>query len=399
MVSTDTRLASLKRKLEAIKAFKRCGESSTPIQSEYHLPSLSLLNDYVITASNSRIDIRVLEDKLSEFNLKGEVINVRKGPVLSRYEIKLARGVRLAEVRNVSEDLALALMTQNIRIQAPIPGTDLVGIEVPNSIPSTIGLKNVLSSWNGTTMKLPIALGVDAIGNPKTVDLTKMPHLLIAGTTGSGKSVCLNNIVLSILYSKAPTECRLVLVDPKRVEFSMYKNVPHLWRDVVTDPANAVTVFDSLIEEMENRYKLLSDVGVRNIESYNTDNRLMPYIVAVVDEMADLMMCSGKELENKIVRLAQLARAVGIHLVLATQKPIVKVITGLIKSNISSRIAFQTASMTDSRVILDCNGAEKLIGKGDMLALLPGNTEPERLQGAWVSDAEIKAVVESIKMR
>jgi S-DNA-T family DNA segregation ATPase FtsK/SpoIIIE len=283
-------------------------------------------------------------------------------------------------------------MSGNVRILAPVPGTNLVGIEVANEAQDVIGLRSVLESYKGTE-RLPIAIGVDTVGQAKIFDLTKMFHVLIAGQTGSGKSVCINSIILSLLYTKTPDECQLILVDPKRVEMTPYHDIPHLRCPVVTEPAEAPGIFSSLIAEMERRYEVLAEKQVRNIEGYNElGGPRMPYIVTVVDEMADLMMTSGKGLEKMIVRLAQLSRAVGIHLVLATQKPIVEVITGMIKSNMPSRIAFRVASNMDSRVILDCGGAEKLVGRGDMLVLYPGISEPERYHGAWVSDDEIRLV-------
>jgi S-DNA-T family DNA segregation ATPase FtsK/SpoIIIE len=385
---------SLQKKIQAIKELKL---GPARVFKKYVAPSLALLKDYCSGTPESQIEPKVLENKMAEFGLTGTVVNISRGPVITRYEIKLDRGVKLSQVRSVSEDLALALMSEHIRIQAPIPSTNLVGIEVPNAKPSTIALKTVLEGMNKTG-HLPIAVGVDTTGEAKSVDLTKMPHLLIAGQTGSGKSVCLNGIILSILYTKSPEECQLVLVDPKRVEMTSYKNIPHLRCPVVTEPEDAVKVFESLIKEMENRYRLMASREVRNIESYNSlGTEKLPYIVCVVDEMADLMMCSGKELEKMIVRLAQLSRAVGIHLVLATQKPVVTVITGLIKSNMPSRIAFQVSSQSDSRVILDTNGAESLIGRGDMLMTYPGTPDPVRFHGAWVSDAEIQAVTSSLK--
>jgi S-DNA-T family DNA segregation ATPase FtsK/SpoIIIE len=363
---------------------------------KYVAPDLSLLKDYDAGTPESQIESKVLEDKMAEFGLTGTVVNISRGPVITRYEIRLASGVKLSSVRSVSEDLALALMSEHIRIQAPIPGTNLVGIEVPNGKASTIALKAVLEGMDKTG-HLNVAVGVDTTGKAKSVDLTKMPHLLIAGQTGSGKSVCLNGIILSILYTKTPEECQLILIDPKRVEMVSYKDIPHLRCPVVTEPEDAVKVFEGLIKEMENRYRLLAGREVRNIESYNSMGKEhLPYIVCVVDEMADLMMCSGKALEKMIVRIAQLARAVGIHLVLATQKPVVSVITGLIKSNVPSRIAFQVTSSSDSRVILDTNGAEALIGRGDMLAVFPGTPDPIRYHGAWVSDSEIQAVARSL---
>ena len=387
----------LKKSLEAMKRLNQKRVILFDETPEYTTPVLSLLKDYNSEATTKTLDSMVLENKLSEFGFESHVENVNKGPVITRYEMKLAKGVRLSQVRNVSEDIALALMSDTIRIQAPIPGTALVGIEIANEKAEIIGLKKILSGYNGTK-KLPISIGVDTIGNPKIIDLAKMPHLLIAGQTGSGKSVCMNSIILSLLYTKTPEECELVLVDPKRVEMASYANLPHLRVPVVTEPEEAVEVFQSLITEMDSRYELLQEYRVRNIESYNEKAEIkMPYIVTLVDEMSDLMMTSGKELEAMIVRIAQLARAVGIHLVLATQRPVAKVITGLIKSNMPSRIAFQVASKLDSRVILDSNGAEKLIGRGDMLMFYPGMSEPERFHGAWVSDDEILAVTDYIK--
>jgi S-DNA-T family DNA segregation ATPase FtsK/SpoIIIE len=280
-----------------------------------------------------------------------------------------------------------------------------VGFEVVNEEPAIIGLKEImkqaikLGRKGRRKYELPVAIGTGTTGEPRVLDLAKMPHVLIAGQTGSGKSVGLNALIMSLLYTRTPEECQLILVDPKRVEMVSYEGMPHLRQPVVMDPEEATAVFHELVNEMERRYELLSEHKVRNILSYNSLEGVerMPYIVTVVDEMADLMMTSGKALEGYIVRLAQLARAVGIHLVLATQKPVVKVITGLIKSNMPSRISFQVASKTDSRVILDENGAEKLAGRGDMLALHSGVSEPERLHGAWVSDAEIASVVAAIK--
>jgi S-DNA-T family DNA segregation ATPase FtsK/SpoIIIE len=409
-----TAIIDLKKKLDLVRSMTE----PERIPTEYKLPVLSLLKEYGLSASQNSMDSKALESKLAEFGFEGKVVGIKKGPVVSRYEVKLAPGIKLSQVRGISEDLAIALMSDKVRILAPIPGTSLVGIEVANEKPSLIGLRKVLETLfganpehksyqkelrkakaKGTTAELAMAIGVDTTGAPVIFDLVRMPHLLIAGQTGSGKSVCLNAIILSILFTKTPEECRLVLVDPKRVEMTSYADIPHLWRPVVTEPEDAPEVFGSLIKEMESRYRILEANRVRNIQSYNGIEGVerMPYIVAVVDEMADLMMTSGKELEAQIVRLAQLARAVGIHLVLATQKPIVKVITGLIKSNMPSRIAFLVGSKMDSRVILDCNGAEKLVGQGDMLMLHPGSSEPERFHGVWVSDAEIESVASATK--
>jgi S-DNA-T family DNA segregation ATPase FtsK/SpoIIIE len=363
----------------------------------YRFPSLDLLRDYPASTSGAQIDCTVIEEKMQEFGLDAEVVHVRKGPMVTRYELKLLNGTKLANVRAISEDLAVALMAGSIRILAPIPGTSLVGIELANDKLSTIGLKTILTPPMDS--KIPISIGVNTVGEPKIVDLTKMPHLLIAGQTGSGKSVCLNSIILSILYHMTPEDCELILVDPKRVEMVSYKNIPHLRCPIVTETEDAIEVFSSLIEEMERRYGLLAEANVRNIESYNEGINSLPYIVTIVDEMSDLMTSNkeaSKKLEGMIVRIAQKARAAGIHLILATQRPVKEVVTGLIKANMPSRIAFQVASKIDSRVILDCNGAEKLIGRGDMLMTYPGAPEPERFHGAWVSDAEISAVVKAL---
>lgn len=384
-----------------LKEFRAAASEEVIETSKYCQPSLGLLRNYPSDASGSTLRPEVLERKLLEFDFRGKVVNVRKGPLITRYEVKLNAGVKISQIRRISEDLAIALMSDKVRIQAPIPGTALVGVEVLNEEPAIIGLREVMKAARKLKKKyqLPLAIGTDTTGEPAILDLARMPHLLIAGQTGSGKSVSLNTIILSILYNQSPDECQLVLVDPKRVELSAYRYVPHLRCDVVTDPEDAVDVMGSLVSEMERRYRALETRGVRNIVSYNSLNDVerMPYIVTVVDEMSDLMLVSGRVLENYIVRLAQLARAVGIHLVLATQKPIVKVITGLIKSNMPSRVSFQVASKSDSRVILDENGAEKLAGRGDMLAMHPGVSEPERLHGAWVSDEEIAKVVETVR--
>lgn len=392
------RITNLKRKLKTIQELNSSPVNQTIKKAKYQFPSLNLLNDYTNGASSKLIEPLELETKIAEFGIESCVDQIRKGPIITRYELKLARGTRISQVRNISEDLALALMSDRVRIQAPIPGTSLVGIEIANEKQAIIGFKSVLegAAFSDAGYHLPIVLGTDTVGSPKVIDLAAMPHLLIAGQTGSGKSVFINNVILSILYTHRPEECQLILVDPKRVEMTSYEGIPHLRYPVVTEPSDALEVFSSLITEMENRYKALSNAGVRNIESYNKQSNEMPYIVCVVDEMADLMMTSGKNLEKMIVRLAQLARAVGIHLVLATQKPVVKVITGLIKSNMPSRISFQVASKQDSRVILDCNGAESLIGRGDML-MSSRSGEPERYHGAWVSDEEIHAITNFIK--
>ena len=382
-------------------AFLRNLEPEENVEDQFKRIPLGLLKGYRTEESVSAMEASVLESKLQEFGFCGKVENVRKGPLITQYEIRLAAGVRLSQIRKVSEDLAVALMSDRIRIQAPIPGTSLVGIEVANESSSLIGLKEIIKAARRSHYDLPIAIGVDIAGNPKIVDLAKLPHLLIAGRTGSRKSVGINAMILSILFTKTPEECRLILVDPKRVEMTPYEGLPHLAQPVVTEPEQFYWVFDSLIKEMDQRYQILRDHKVRNIVSYNRLEGItpMPYQVVVVDEMADMIMTHGKLIEKNIVRLAQLARAVGIHLILATQKPSVTVITGLIKGNMPSRISYHVASKTDSRVILDSNGAEKLLGRGDLLMVHPGCVDPERFHGAWVSDKEIQRVCEFLRGR
>jgi len=361
-------------------------------------PPLDLLKDYKGEASESTLKPLIIENKLGDYGIDGCVQDIHKGPMITRYDIKLARGTRVSQVRKLSEDLGIALMSGKVLIQAPIPGTDLIGIQVANEKVSTVGLKSILKEAQESEMELPIGVGVDILGEPKVVDLAKMPHLLIAGQTGSGKSVGLNSIIMSILYTKTPEECQLVIIDPKRVEMTSYNGIPHLLRPIVTDSNEAVDVFSDLVAEMDNRLSILAEAKVKNIASYNqVSSEPMPYIVTVVDEMSDLMMTSSRLVEPHIVRLAQLARAVGIHLILATQRPTVKVITGLIKSNMPSRMSYQVASGCDSRVILDSNGAENLLGRGDLLMTYPGSSEPVRYHGAWISEQEIQEVCDYIK--
>lgn len=388
---------NIRKLIDDLKSWASGGDSISSTV-EARIPTTDLLKDYEEHAVESSLEPLVIETKLSDYGIEGCVQDIHKGPMITRYDIKLARGVRVSQVKKISEDLEIALMSGKVIIQAPIPGTDSIGIQVANDDISTVGLKGIIEAVQLSNMELPIGIGVDILGKPQVVDLAKLPHLLIAGQTGSGKSVGLNSILMSILFTKTPEECQLVIVDPKRVEMSAYQGIPHLLRPVVTDSDEAVEVFGELVTEMENRYRILAGARVKNIVSYNAiSNERMPYIVAVVDEMADLMMTSSKQIEPHIVRLAQLARAVGIHLVMATQKPIVKVITGLIKSNMPSRISYQVASGCDSRVILDSNGAEKLLGRGDLLMTYPGASEPVRFHGAWVSEQEVERVCNYIK--
>ncbi|MCI0406818.1 MAG: DNA translocase FtsK, partial [candidate division Zixibacteria bacterium] len=345
-----------------------------------------------------------LEKTLATFGVAIEdQIEAHPGPIITRFEFKPAAGVKINQIVSLADDLALALQAKRIRVVAPIPGKAAVGIEVPNPNPQTVYLKEILASnaFADLGMRLPMAFGKTIGGEAIAYDLAKMPHLLIAGATGSGKSVCLNALITSLLYRKHPAELRFIFIDPKMLELSVYAGIPHLERAVVTSPRIAEKVLADAVIEMEERYRALAKASVRNIEDYNRKkkaNERLPYLVIVVDELADLMISSvSTRTETLITRLAQMARAVGIHLVLATQRPSVDVITGLIKANFSSRIAFQVASKVDSRTILDGNGAEKLLGLGDMLFMYTGRPEPERIHGAFISGAETEGLVDFLK--
>lgn len=366
------------------------------------------------TEANIKRTSNILKDKLAEFGIEAEVVNVNIGPIITQYELKPAPGVKVNKFNSYADDLSLALKASSIRIQAPIPGRGLVGIEIPNKQRDIIYLKEVLLSeeMKNNDNTLTIGLGKDISGRAVVADLSKMPHLLIAGATGSGKSVCINTIIMSLLFRTTPDEVRMILIDPKRVELAGYGSIPHLWTDVVTDPEESLETFKWAVEEMERRYGQLQEMGVRDRESFNKkvekansklktgeepEQQKMPYIVIIVDEFADLIMTAGKEIELPITRLAQMARAVGMHLVLATQRPSIKVITGIIKANFPARIAFQVSSRVDSRVILDEMGAEKLLGKGDMLFVPPGTSRIQRIHGAYVSDSEINQVIDYLE--
>jgi S-DNA-T family DNA segregation ATPase FtsK/SpoIIIE len=342
----------------------------------------------------------VMQGKLAEFGIEAEVRNVNIGPIITQYELEPAKGVKVSKFASLADDLALAIKAKSIRVQAPIPGRGLIGIEIPNLTRDMIYLKDLLLSdeMQQSSSKLAFGLGKDISGRAIIADLAKMPHLLIAGATGSGKSVCINTILMSLIMRTTPDDLRLILIDPKRVELAGYSELPHLIGNVVTDPDTALETMYWSVKEMERRYELLQEAKVREIISYNEkaagdeEMERLPYIVIVVDEFADLIMTSGKDIELPIARLAQMARAVGIHLILATQRPSIKVITGIIKANFSARIAFRVSSRVDSRVILDMIGAERLLGSGDMLFVPPGKALPERIHGAFVSDAEIARV-------
>ena len=354
---------------------------------------------------------KILVQKLAEFNVDAEVINVNIGPIITQYEIKPAPGVKVSKFHALADDLALAIKAKSIRVQAPIPGRGLIGIEIPNINRDTIYLKDVLLSEQMENMesKLAIGLGKDTSGNPMVADLAAMPHLLIAGATGSGKSVCINTIISCLLLRTTPDEVRLVLIDPKRIELAGYEGIPHLIQNVVTDNEDVLTVLNWGVNEMERRYELFQNHKVRNLQGYNEKIKAMkangeelvddelPYIIIIVDELADLMMSVGRDVERPITRLAQMARAIGVHLILATQRPSIKVITGIIKANFPSRIAFQVSTKIDSRVIIDANGAEKLLGKGDSLFLPPGKGITERIHCAFISDSEIHNLVSYLK--
>ena len=398
-------------------------ELSPDPAADYELPSLDLLlaTEYLELDQQEqevRDRAKVLEKTFAEFGFKVKVVEIETGPVISQYEIELEAGLRLSKITNLADDLAIALRVPSVRIVAPIPGKNSVGIEVPNTTRQMVRLREVIEETQAKarTMKIPIFLGKDVAGNPMVVDMASMPHLLIAGRTGTGKSVCLNSIIVSMLMTRRPDEVRMLMIDPKMVELTPYKSLPHLMHPVVTDMKKAEAILAWAVDKMEERYALLAKVGVRHLTQYNALGRdelikrmkpetdeeaaaiptTMPFIVMIADEIADMMMTAGKEIEAHIIRLAQKSRAVGIHLILATQKPTVDVITGLIKSNLPARIAFQVASRTDSRVVLDEMGAERLLGNGDMLFLSPGTSQILRGQGTYLSDDEIGGVMGAI---
>ncbi|MDD3501018.1 MAG: DNA translocase FtsK [Candidatus Cloacimonadales bacterium] len=350
---------------------------------------------------------KIIISKLAEFDIEAKVVNVNIGPIITQYELQPAPGIKVNRFVSLADDLTLAVKAKSIRVQAPIPGRGLIGIEIPNKQSDIIYLRDILLSEEADKSKslLTIGLGKDIAGRPVVTDLAKMPHLLIAGATGAGKSVCINTIIASILFNTCPDEVRLVMIDPKRIELSGYEGIPHLIQNVVTDPDDAMTALNWAVYEMERRYELLQEFKVRDIVAYNqkveeqfgteeTVIHKLPYIIVIVDEFADLIMTAGREIEMPITRLAQMARAIGIHLILATQRPSIKVITGVIKANFPARIAFRVSSKVDSRVIMDAMGAEKLLGRGDMLFLPPGKANPERIHGAFISDSEIEGLVE-----
>jgi S-DNA-T family DNA segregation ATPase FtsK/SpoIIIE len=382
-----------------------------PRSKRYDVPVEGLLQEYSDglywhVDDKTREAGETLRVTLEEFGIQAEVTGIRKGPVITMFEILPAPGVKLSKIVNLSDNIALRLAASSVRIVAPIPGKHAVGIEIPNKERAIVGFGDLVQegSFQTPRQEIPIALGKDIPGDAQIVDLTRMPHVLIAGATGSGKSVCVNSIICSILYRRAPHEVKLILIDPKIVELKFYNDIPHLLTPVITDPKRAFQALQYCIYEMERRYSLLDALQVRDIKSYNKKIKArnlatepLPYIVVVVDEFADLMATSGKELESTLARLAAMSRAVGIHLVLATQRPSTDVITGLIKANIPSRIAFMVASKVDSRIILDSMGAEKLLGRGDMLFTSAWDPFPLRMQGAFLSEEEVERVVTYVK--
>ena len=376
-----------------------------PHERPWTLPRITLLDPDTETADAVLHDhvrnVRIIEEKLRSFQIPAVVVATNTGPVVTQYEVRPDARVKLSRIEGLADDLAMALAARTIRIEAPIPGRDVVGIEIPNHASEMVGIRALLEDARMTdaTSRLTFALGRDVSGKPYAVDLARMPHLLIAGATGSGKSVCVNAIITSILMRARPDEVRFVLVDLKRVELAPYGGIPHLLAPVVVEAFQARAALNWAVNEMEDRYKKLAASAERNIAAYNASERVsvgekMPYIILIIDELADLMIREGRKVEDPVVKLAQKARAVGIHLVLATQRPSVNVVTGLIKANVPSRIAFAMASNVDSRTVLDAPGAEDLIGRGDMLYQPADLPRPVRLQGVFVSDAEVRAVVD-----
>lgn len=392
---------------------------------EYKMPPLSLLEDpeerpLSVNAESLHMQSKLLEKKLEDFGVKGEVVAVTPGPVITTFEYAPAPGVKINKIVNLTDDLALALRAISIRIVAPIPGKAAIGIEVPNADRETVRFKEIVASesYENSKSKLTICLGKDIVGNPVAATLDKMPHLLIAGATGAGKSVALNTMICSLLYKATPDDVKLIMVDPKRIELSAYDGIPHLITPVVKDAKKATNALFWAVKEMEHRYELLSEKKSRHIEQYNqkvlreqkrqktsdSDSeekppKPLPYIVVVIDELADLMMVASRDVEVALTRLAQMARAAGLHLILATQRPSVDVLTGIIKANFPTRLTFQVSSKTDSRTIIDTNGAENLLGMGDMLFMPPGTGKLQRIHGAYLSEAELNGIIEFLKQQ
>jgi S-DNA-T family DNA segregation ATPase FtsK/SpoIIIE len=408
-------------KKEKFKMHEQESFSFMNAAGDFKLPTTDLLDDphtekwVEIQRESLEMNARRLERKLNDFGVEGEVVEILPGPVITMYEYKPAAGVKISKIAGLADDLTLALRAPSVRIVAPIPGKAAIGIEIANNKRDQVYLKEVLSSkdYKDSSNKLTIALGMDITGAPFITDLIKMPHLLVAGATGTGKSVSLNAMINSLLFKLSPDMAKLLIIDPKRIELSVYKDIPHLLHPVVTEPKEATRVLKWAVGEMEKRYMLLSDRGVRNIEAYNRKvlkqkkaksvddeesiGKMLPYIILVIDELADLMMVSSRDVEESITRLAQMARAAGIHLIIATQRPSVDVLTGIIKANFPTRISFQVSSKVDSRTILDTIGAEHLLGEGDMLFMPPGVGRLTRIHGAYISEEEVKRVTDFLR--
>lgn len=370
----------------------------------YILPHLDLLElPPPVSVRQMKDDLaesaRILEETLTDFGISVRVADIERGPVITRYELEPAPGVKVGRIVSLSDDIALTMKASSVRVVAPIPGKNRVGVEIPNTHSTMVFLREVLSceEFRASKSKLTLAIGKDTAGKPVIADLAEMPHLLIAGTTGSGKTVCVNGIILSILFNASPQEVKFLMIDPKMVELAPYNKLPHLLTPVVTDHKKVAAALGWVTSEMDERYQLLAKEGVRNIDAYNQKKQKLPYIVVIIDELADLMMVARDQIESAIARLAQLSRAVGIHLVLATQRPSVDVITGVIKANFPARISFKVASKVDSRTVLDMNGSEKLLGRGDLLFLQPGQAKPVRAQSSFLKDREIENVLDFIK--
>ncbi|EMG90396.1 DNA translocase FtsK, partial [Helicobacter pylori] len=383
------------------------GEVQKP--KDYELPTTQLLNAVCLKETSldeNEIDQKIqdLLSKLRTFKIDGDIIRTYSGPIVTTFEFRPAPSVKVSRILGLSDDLAMTLCAESIRIQAPIKGKDVVGIEIPNSQSQIIYLREILESelFQKSSSPLTLALGKDIVGNPFITDLKKLPHLLIAGTTGSGKSVGVNAMILSLLYKNPPDQLKLVMIDPKMVEFSIYADIPHLLTPIITDPKKAIGALQSVAKEMERRYSLMSEYKVKTIDSYNEQAQsngveAFPYLIVVIDELADLMMTGGKEAEFPIARIAQMGRASGLHLIVATQRPSVDVVTGLIKTNLPSRVSFRVGTKIDSKVILDTDGAQSLLGRGDMLFTPPGTNGLVRLHAPFATEDEIKKIVDFIK--
>ena len=394
---------------ENIKLLSTIEKGKVEKPRNFRLPSVDFLQKSNKTTRNideKELDnkIKYLIDKLAHFKIEGDVVRTYTGPVVSTFEFKPAANVKVSKILNLQDDLAMALSAETIRIQAPIPGKDVVGIEIPNERVETIYLRELLDDklFKDSASPLTIALGKDIVGKPFITDLKKLPHLLIAGTTGSGKSVGINAMILSLLYKNSPDQLRLLMIDPKMLEFSIYNDIPHLLTPVITKPKQAIVSLNNMVNEMERRYELMAKSRTKNIENYNENvkrkgGEQFPYIVVIIDELADLMMTSGKDVELSIARLAQKSRACGIHLIIATQRPSVDVVTGLIKANLPTRISYRVGQKIDSKIILDQMGAESLLGRGDMLFTPPGAPALVRLHAPWATEEEIEKIVEFIK--